>query len=51
MKKLEVLALKAQAGIALTQKEKDAFDPAKPEKGIKLNDRKGFKAKLGDHTV
>lgn len=49
--KLEILALKAQAGIPLTEKERNAFDPTHEEKGIKLNDRKGFKGKLGSNTV
>lgn len=49
--RLEMLSLKAQAGIALTAKEKEAFDPNSNEKGIIKNPRKGLANKLKKRKI
>ena len=48
---LEILALKKQAGIALSPEEISAFDLDAPTEGIKRNKGKGFKAKLGKRVI
>lgn len=48
---LKAIKAKQDLGIALTQKQLDAIDPSKPERGIRANRRKKFTTFLADRGI